>query len=295
MTKPATDKPVRRKRQLTSYTIVWSLLGALGLSYLGVALFEPAWLGDLTPESSHHEIETQNALADISNDIAGIRSSIANLQLDVAAVKGDLTSQTEQTHQLASQLSALEDKVRLGQTQVASVAADDTPATDQKDEESSKHDGKAAKEQEASSKPPAKPVKIINAAPKDSSPIETGSVTPPKKPKVAKARTKPVKAKAEVINFGPAVVKPAPAAIGIEIGSAPSVGGLRLSWSQIIAHNAELQDLQARYAETDDPANPGYNLIAGPLKSRAEAKRICQDLIARYQTCRIGEFKGEAL
>jgi hypothetical protein len=294
MTKPATDKPVRRKRQLTSYTIVWTLLGALGLSYLGVALFEPAWLGDLTPATNHHEVETQNALADLSNDIASMRSSIANLQLDVAAVKGDLTSQTEQTHQLASQLSALEDKVRLGQTQIASAALDDTPSTG-KDEASSRHDGKAAKGHEAAAKPPIKPVRIINAAPEHASPIETGSVTPPKKPKVAKAKTKPVKAKAEVINFGPAIVKPAPAAVGIEIGSASSVGGLRLSWSQIAAHNAELQNLQARYAETDDPANPGYNLIAGPLKSRAEAKRICQDLIARYQTCRVGEFKGEAL
>jgi hypothetical protein len=292
MTKPATDKPVRRKRQLTSYTIVWSLLGALGLSYLGVALFEPAWLGDLTPESSHHEIETQNALADISNDIAGIRSSIANLQLDVAAVKGDLTSQTEQTHQLASQLSALEDKVRLGQTQIASAAPENAPAID-KDEAPSRHDGKAAKEHEASSKPPIKPVKIINAAPEHTSLIETGSVTPPKKPKVAKAKTKPVKA--EVINFGPAVVKPAPAAIGIEIGSAPSVDGLRLSWSQIASHNTELRNLQARYAKNGNPAHPNYDLIAGPLKSRAEAKRICQDLIARYQTCKIGEFKGEAL
>jgi hypothetical protein len=277
---------------LTSYTIVWSLLGALGLSYLGVALFEPAWLGDLTPATNRHEIETQNALADLSNDIASMRSSIANLQLDVAAVKGDLTSQTEQTHQLASQLSALEDKVRLGQTQIAAAAPEDTsPAA--KDEASSKHDGKAAKDQEASSKPPIKPAKIINAVPEHASPIETGSVTPPKKPKVAKARTKP--AKAEVINFGPAVVKHAPAAIGIEIGSAPSVDGLRLSWSQMASHNAELRNLQARYAENGNPAHPNYDLIAGPLNSRAEAKRICQDLIARYQTCKIGEFKGEAL
>jgi hypothetical protein len=291
MTKPASDKPVRRKRQLTSYTIVWSLLGALGLSYLGVALFEPAWLGDLTPQSNRHEMETQNALADLSNDIASMRSSIANLQLDVAAVKGDLTSQTEQTHQLSSQLSALEDKVRLGQTQIASAAPADGELAGT-DAEPVAHEEKAPG---AHLKPPVKPAKIINAAPEHTSPIETGSITPPKKPKVAKAKTKPVKAKAEVINFGPAVVKPATAAIGIEIGSAPSVDGLRLSWSQMASHNSELRNLQARYAENGNSAHPNYDLIAGPLKSRAEAKRICQDLIARYQTCKIGEFKGEAL
>jgi hypothetical protein len=282
MTKPATDKPVRRKAQLTTYTIVWSLLGALGLSYLGVALFEPAWLGDLTPASNHHEMEMQNTLADLSNDLASVRSSIANLQLDVAAVKGDLTSQTEQTHQLASQLSALEDKVRLGQTHIAFAGPADGELAGT-DAAPVAHEEKP----EAVSKPPVKPAKIINAAPEHASPIVTGSVTPPKKPKVAK--------KAEVINFGPAVVKPAPKQIGIEIGSSPSVDGLRLSWSQMAAHNGSLKKLDARYAENGDPANPSYQLIAGPLKSKAEAKKICKDLIAHYQTCRVGEFKGEAL
>lgn len=276
---------------MTSYTIVWSLLGALGLTYLGVALFEPTWLGDLTPQSNRHELETQNALADLSSAIAGMRSSVANLQLDVAAVKGDLKSQSEQTHQLTTQLSALEDKVRLGQTQIATAAPADGELAGT-DAEPVAHDEKAP---EGGVKPPIKPAKIINAAPERTSPIETGSITPPKKPKVAKAKTSAAKAKTEVINFGPAVVKPAPAPIGIKIGSAPSVDGLRLSWSQIAAHNPELKKLQARYAKNGNPAHPNFNLIAGPLKSTAEAKRICQDLLARYQTCRIGEFKGEAL
>ena len=72
MTKPASEKPIRGKALLTSYTVIWSMLGALGLGYLGVAIFEPAWLGDLTPVSGYHNSETQEAMMNLSTDVAGL-------------------------------------------------------------------------------------------------------------------------------------------------------------------------------------------------------------------------------
>ena len=89
--------------------------------------------------------------------------------------------------------------------------------------------------------------------------------------------------------------EPASKPIGIELAAASSVDGLRLSWSQITEHNDKLKKLTARYADNGDAANPGFNLIAGPVKSKAEAARICKELIAHYQTCKVGEFKGDAL
>ena len=102
-------------------------------------------------------------------------------------------------------------------------------------------------------------------------------------------------AKPEVISFGPAIVKPATKPIGIEIASGPSVDGLRLSWSQLTEQNNKLKKLTARYADNGDTANPSFNLIAGPVKSKAEAIRLCKELEAHYQTCKVGEFKGDAL
>jgi hypothetical protein len=297
MTKPASEKPVRGKALFTSYTVIWSMLGVLGLTYLGVAIFEPTWLGDLTPASARNGAETEEAMMNLSTDVAGLRSSMAKLQLDVASVRADVASQAGQTQMLGTQLSALEDKVRLGQTTIASAAVPTPPsATASTTQDASQAASTATMSMgamDADSEPVAKPAskatKIINAAPAQPAPLVTGSVEP--RAGTSKAKN----AKADVISFGPAIVKPASKPIGIELASGPSVDGLRLSWSQITEQNQKLKKLTARYADNGDAANPGFNLIAGPVKSKAEAIRICKDLMAHYQTCKVGEFKGDEL
>jgi hypothetical protein len=289
MTKPASEKPVRGKPLFTSYTVIWSMLGVLGLSYLGVAIFEPAWLGDLTPASARNGALTEEAMLNLATDVAGLRSSMAKLQLDVASVKADVTSQAGQTQLLGTQLSALEDKVRLGQTTISSAAVPALSAAEQRKADTASTMSMGA--MDADSEPVAKPgkgTKIINAGPAQPA-IVTGSVEP--RAGTSKAKN----SKDDVISFGPAVVKPTAKPIGIEIGSGPSVDGLRLSWSQLTEQNEKLKQLTARYADSGDAANPGFSLIAGPVKSKAEAIRICKDLISHYQTCRVGEFKGDEL
>lgn len=272
------------------------MLGALGVGYLGVAIFEPAWLGDLTPVSSRHDTETQEATMNLSTDVAGLRTSMANLQLDVAAVKADVATQSGQTQQLGTQLSALEDKVRLGQTTISSAsvpsppsAAEPTTPDASPSMSLSSMATAAAASASGTAKPASKQAKIINAAPAESSQIVTSSVGD----RVGASKAK--NAKPEVISFGPAVVKPATKPIGIELASGPSVDGLRLSWSQLTELNNKLKKLTARYADNGDTANPSFNLVAGPVKSKAEAIRLCKELEAHYQTCKVGEFKGDAL
>jgi hypothetical protein len=291
MTKPASEKPVRGKPLFTSYTVIWSMLGVLGLSYLGVAIFEPAWLGDLTPASARNGALTEEAVLNLATDVAGLRSSIAKLQLDVASVKADVTSQASQTQLLGTQLSALEDKVRLGQTTISSAAVPALSAAERRTAEtaSTMSMGAMDADSEPVAKPGSKGTEIINAGPAQQAPIVTGSVEP--RAGTSKAKN----SKDDVISFGPAVVKPTAKPIGIEIGSGPSVDGLRLSWSQLTEQNEKLKQLTARYADSGDAANPGFSLIAGPVKSKAEAIRICKDLISHYQTCKVGEFKGDEL
>jgi hypothetical protein len=153
-----------------------------------------------------------------------------------------------------------------------------------------------------------------------SSPIETGSIgaaaassvaprvingspPAPPSPAVGKAESdKPsVSETAALTSFGPAVVKPTPAApepIGLKISSSTSLDALRLSWSLLAdRHAAQLGKMEARYATRmpEDSGDPSFDLIAGPVKSPAEAKRLCKALAAKSIPCEIGTFVGPTL
>lgn len=274
----------------SSYAALWSMLGAFGLSYLGVAIFEPSWLGDLTPNSAHTErerAETESAVMKLTADVDGMKSSMTKLQLDVSSVKADVATQGQQTQNLGTQLTALEDKIRLGQTPVATATPAVPSGTD--DVALGTPDGAAA---DAEQQPETR---IINAASDKSHSIVTGSVD--KRPEAAKSKSKSAGASDGSISFGPAVVKRAAAKpIGIEIASNSTVAGLRSSWSELAAqHHDKLRKLKARYTTNGDPVNPNFNLVAGPIRTKAEAERLCKDLQAQAVSCAVGDFTGNAL
>lgn len=294
MTKPASDKPVRRTPMFSSYAALWSMLGAFGLSYLGVAIFEPSWLGDLTPNSAHTErerAETESAVMKLTADVDGMKSSMTKLQLDVSSVKSDVAAQGQQTQNLGTQLTALEDKIRLGQTPVAAAAPTGQTGTDDV-VASSLGAPSAVATTDAEQQPETR---IINAASDKSHSIVTGSVD--KRPDAAKSKSKSAGASDGSISFGPAVVKRAAAKpIGIEIASNSTVAGLRSSWSELAAqHHDKLRKLKARYTTNGDPVNPNFNLVAGPIRTKAEAERLCKDLQAQAVSCAVGDFTGNAL
>lgn len=274
MTKPANDKPTRRKANSTPYAAAWFVLGAAGLGYLSVAFFAPHLLPDLSGgRSSEHLAET--TVMKMSTDVDGLKSSLTKLQLDVASVKADVAAQASQTQSLGAQLTALDDKVRLGpqptsSTDSASQAAPSVPAF-----------ASGASQAEAVDSGPA-PAKIINGSPLVGAPIVTGSVDKPSGP--------------QAISFGPAVVKPAPKPVGIQLATDPSIDGLRVTWGALAqTHADQLGKLTARYADLGTASNPSFGLIAGPVKSKAEAKKLCKELAAQSVSCKVSEFKGAEL
>lgn len=290
MTKPANDKPVRRKTALTPYAVVWSMLGALGLGYLGVAIFAPDWLSDLTPaatRSDRQRAETEAAVMKLAADVDGLKSSMTQIQMDVAGIKADVVAQDRQTQMLGTQVSALEDKVRLSEPQAMATAG--PPASSAGAPAAGPSAAGSGDVAAAANDAAPQPAKVINA-PQLTLPIITGSVdTPPDSPK-------PKTAGSDVISFGPAIVKPAPKPIGVVVASDSSVDALRQSWSTLMErHGQTLKKLSPRYVENGDFKNPNFNLIAGPVKSKAEAAKICKDLIAHDVSCKVGEFKGEEL
>ncbi len=270
MTKPATEKPARRNAGTRSYSTAWAVLGALGLGYLGVAFFAPQLLPDF---SGGHQRVAETAVMKVSADVEGLKTSLTKLQLDVAGVKADVAAEAAQRQSLSAQLTALDDKVRLGQPTPTADAGtqpgSDVPAF-----------ASGAVKAEAPADAPA-PAKLINA-PRVGAPIETGSVDKPKAE--------------QPITFGPAVVKREPKLIGIQLATATSVDGLRVTWGALSQIHAEqLGQLKARYADLGTATNPNFGLIAGPLKSKADAKKLCKELAAQSVSCKVSDYKGEEL
>ncbi len=259
------------------------MLGGLGLGYLGSAFFAPQLLPDLSGGRAHF---AESTVLKVSADVEGLKSSMTKLELDIANVRSDVNAQTSQTQTLSTQLTALDDNVRLMQSPAEATPVDAKPqaaadtGTQSGDVPAFAAAAPQAQEQQAqdADSGPA-PTKIINSQPRVGAPIETGSVN-------TTAANKP-------ISFGPAVVKPAPKPIGIQLATDPSVDGLRITWgalSQI--HVGQLSRLKARYADLGTATNPNFGLIAGPIKSKAEAKKLCKELSAQSVSCKVSEYRG---
>lgn len=108
---------------------------------------------------------------------------------------------------------------------------------------------------------------------------------------------------AALTSFGPATITPAKpepttGPIGLRISNGPSLDALRLSWSLLSdRHSAQLKNLDARYAARvpEGDGDPTFDLIAGPIKTPAEARRICKALAAKNIPCQVGSFNGPSL
>ena len=293
--------PLRRRPIFTPYVFGWIMAGTVAAGYFAILLTAPDLLEDLAPAGVHltepQDNQGQRAAARLASDVRKLRDSMAQVQLELSRVKSDVANQGERERTLTGQLVALEKKLSAAESARAIETATPRDPSQPPDGTSVPHEtiettapppatNNAVPQQEASGSP--QQPKLINADTLASTvPIETGSVTT-----AARAVAKP----GDVISFGPAIVKPAAKPFGVRISSGPSVDNLRLSWSLLADRHADtLKNLQARYVESGDPAAPNFDLIAGPIKSKSEAARVCKALAAKNIPCKVGEFAGDAL
>jgi hypothetical protein len=95
-------------------------------------------------------------------------------------------------------------------------------------------------------------------------------------------------------GFGSATVTPAPSASALSLSSATSVTALRASWLYLTTrHAAPLTGLTPRYVMDD--ATGTFQLLAGPVANRAQADRLCSDLIVEGVRCGVTTFSGSPL
>jgi hypothetical protein len=144
-------------------------------------------------------------------------------------------------------------------------------------------------------------VKVLNTPAPDAAPVVTGSVANAASATAAAPASAspaaPAAAKASPsVSFGPAVVKAEPRPVGVQLATGPSVDSLRLSWSLLADRHADaLRNLSPRYVAGSNAFGETFDLVAGPLKSAADAQRLCKSLEARAVPCKVGDYTGEGL
>jgi SPOR domain len=306
---------IRKTPVFTPYVVVWSMCGVLSLGIMTVLGLAPEWLEDLKPASFSAEPQSnqgQRAAARLAAEVSGMRDSIAQIQLDIAKVKTDVVLANTESKVLGAQIAGLEKRLSPAAAPVEAAlpeapqampppplpvsaeAKTDSPGVAAAQAIDPAIAAEPAAAPAAAPEPPAagsaRAPKLINAdtqlAPGGIAigSLETGSVGAP------------AKAASPVIAFGPAVVKPAPKPMGVQISSGASVDSLRLSWSLLAdRHSDALKNLEARYLTSGNAENPAYDLVAGPIKTRAEAAKVCKALAAKNVPCKVGNFGGEAL
>lgn len=287
-------------RIFTPYVAIWSALGTVAVLCLGYAI-----LAD-SPET-HLSASDPRYASTIANDLSGLKDSVSEVRMELSKLKTDLAGQDAQGRLLSAQLTALERKITgHGDKASIQVNAAVSPPSDDTARAARKTAPAELADVGATPASPQRPRLVNvdgNTQPFDTAALETGSVAAAAKPaaKAAdKAAAKPaVDVPAEAVDFSDVVVKPAtPAAkpVGVQISSGASVDSLRLSWSLMAdRHIDALKNLEPRFVARGDEAAPTFDLIAGPIKSRADAQKVCKALAAKNVPCKVGDFTGESL
>lgn len=282
-----THVPRARKRAGFSLgSALWGTAAAAAIAYLSLVLLRPDLLARIeTAVPAVAEIET-------------LRGEVDGLRRDVADVRSLMTDAASQQKLIFERLSAL------GAPVAQPVPASDTTAPPPALRlDSAPVNGPLSPRADAgassTSVPPspsaAKSIaeaKVLNAKPA----METGSVKPAPAPAVAPAAS-PAAAPAEAPPFAAPVVTPAAKPVGVQIASGSSIDSLRLSWNLLSeTHADKLKNLEPRYSLSVDNGAVIYNLLAGPVKTTADARKMCKALAAKAVPCKVvNEFGGAAL
>lgn len=327
-------KPKERGRAFGLYVAAWAALALLAAFYMTALALRPDLVSEQLPIIRPAEPEGNQghrAMSKALADVQGLRQSVSQMQFELAKLKTDLGTSQEQDKTIATRIALLEQQVAAAQPALVSAATHATPVADPMLAAAARPAGRAEAPRnesgrnesgriETGSLAPAKAIPTMASALAASDPVAIvrpkviNAPQPPAAAPVAVAQAAAGVAKAAPLvtsdaeaatltSFGAPTVTPAkPEAvsgpIGLRISNGSSLDALRLSWSLLSdRHPAQLGTMQARYAARvpEGDGDPTFDLIAGPVKSAADAKRICKALAAKNIPCQIGSFSGPSL
>lgn len=321
------------KRQGNLYVAIWLLIGLAAATYLAVSTLKPQLLADWWPAlgrtiSQPQSNEGQRAAA--VAEAARLREDLDQAQAELQGLRRTLAERDAQVKAAELRVAGIEKELSSVRSAVAAAPSHTASERATRDgrpidfelvnaetkssvapvtgampgEPTAAHhidvplpvrrpSVAALPAAEAKAAPIAQLVRpTIDIKPNTTATIETGSVGE----ETAQAKPATASAQAAPITFGSAVVTRATTpSIGIRLTAGPSVDALRLSWGLMSErHGVELGNLEPRYVVGGPPSAP-YALVAGPVKSNAEAKALCDSLVRKGIPCSIDSFAGNAL
>ena len=305
MTMASTHTRPRRTGQFAKlYAGSWTVLALLALTYMITLATNPSIIGNWTPERSAPETnEGQRSAARFATDVSGLRQSFGEIQREMAALSSVVQAGTSRDKEMLERIGVLEERSRTqAVVEAAAPPAPKTVVQRQAEARAQKMAEKAAlaaaptpaTAENAASAAEASPSRfvVLNAPAPSANLLATGSI--PAAP--AQGVPAPPAAMQSAVAFGPGAIKAATPSgpAGVEIASGPSLDTLRLNWSMLAERHApQLKNLEARYTSAGE--GQPYQLLAGPLSSPDEAKRVCAQLQAKRVACRVTGFGGNAL
>jgi hypothetical protein len=286
------------------YTGLWAILATLALSYLVFLVQHSDRLH--TPRVA--AAESRPELRQAAPEVEGLRRTIADLQKELADMRLMVAArdlEREERSRAAMPEPDPPKNVPLAETPIEPATAPQPVALAMA--EPTTAPPKAAEQrtpqprivETAASRPS---LAGLAPVPSGKSPpaLETGSIAPPAPKGSSATALGPGTASRTTasIVFGPAVVRqaPTPAPVALHLATSQSLDALRIRWSVLSErHGNALRNLEPRYQPEGSGDGRNYHLIAGPIRSADDAKRICAALRAKNEPCSVGGFGGEAL
>jgi hypothetical protein len=273
-----------RSLAFKAHAALWSVAGLASALYVGWMVSGPAIIETGTFKSDRRP----------AADGRGLETAMSQLSSDVRALHGKIATNDDNTHTLLGRVAALEEK---GAFVTASASPPSPPVS-----LVAKTDNAPPALRASDSKP-----QVAAAAPR-SSEITTGAilqrtVSQPGIPPTFTAPTAPtpersVPGAVATTPLQSTETSPVPAksALGLQLSTGPNLDSLRLNWSLLHErHRDLLGPMQTRYRKVAGKPNAPYQLIAGPVRSQADAARICKALAGSGVSCRATTYSGEAL
>jgi hypothetical protein len=271
-------QPARSQRFIRAYLMTWGVLAAAALGFLATLAWRPELIAPPSSRARPVETEaeqTQRIAAKALAEVGSVRRNLTQIEKDLTEVKDTLGSYDAHRKSVEQRLDALEERAAATEVALATAA---TQPKQKPDKPSTKAAEPRAPAPTVAS---AAPIPERSARPGGhAAPLQTGSI-----------------GSAPAITFGPAVVTPAKeaAAYGVQLAVAPSIEALRASWGLLVErHGATLATLRPHVVPPRSEGAP-YRLVAGPLPSDAEARRLCAELQARQASCTSTTVLGEPL
>jgi hypothetical protein len=274
-----TDQPSRSRRFIKFYLAGWAALAVGALAYLTFLALQPP-----QPATSHAQTaeaepgQAIRAVAKVNVEMGTMRRNISDIQKDVADLKDAAVQQEAKDKAADSRLTSVEERLATIEAEPPGANPGKAPAA--------KTPEKALRKT-SDARPGARTINVPQGeAPPSSAktdgppvPLETASIAP-----------------AEEITFGEVVVTPAAhKQFGVQLGSHPSLEGLRERWGRLREqHSGQLGALEPRIV----PPRAGggaYRLLAGPFATKADADRACADMGLSRPGCFATAYTGTPL